>query len=134
MLSSVAVRQWLSPLVAVLFTCIALTGILMWLHVRVRGVQGVHEMSGLAFAVVGLVHLASNWRALVAYFRRTPAWIALTAGAVACAALLTVAGLGGSDGDHDDERGGHERIDRSAAPSTAREHPREARARDEREH
>jgi hypothetical protein len=117
MLSSVTVRQWLSPLVAVLFTAIAVTGILMWLHVRVPGIKGLHEFGGLAFALVGLVHLASNWRALVAYFRKTQAWIALGAGAIACAVLLVGGAFGGED--HDEERGGRERRDRRGAQSAS---------------
>jgi hypothetical protein len=112
LLSSVTVRQWLSPLVAVLFASIAVTGVLMWLDVRLPGVKQLHEIGGLVFAAAGIAHVVSNWKALTAYFRKPKAWVTLGAGVLACLALL-VAGLAGG-GDHEDgrERGGRERHER----------------------
>lgn len=113
MLSSVSVRQWLSPLVAVLFAAIAVTGVLMWLEARLPGVKQLHEVGGLVFVAVGIVHVVSNWNALTAYFRKPRAWVTLGAGVLACVALL-VAGLAGGDGGHEDgrERRGRDRYER----------------------
>jgi len=114
MLSSVSVRQWLSPLVAVLFASIAATGVLMWLEVRAPGVKQLHEVGGLVFVAVGIAHVVSNWNALTTYFRKPKAWVTLAAGVLACAALLVAGLAGGGDGGHEDGRGqrGRERYER----------------------
>ena len=112
MLSSANVRQWLSPLVAVLFASIAVTGVLMFLEVRVSGVKQLHEIGGLVFAAVGLLHVVSNWRALTAYFRKPKAWVTLGAGVLACLALLVAGIAGGEDREDGRERGGRERHER----------------------
>ena len=83
-------RHWLSPLTMVLFVAIALTGVLMWLHLRVPGVKLLHEIAGLLFIAVGIAHLVLNWRVLCAYFRRRTAWVTLSAGILVCAVLAVM--------------------------------------------
>ena len=105
MLSSANTRQWLSPLVTVLFAAIAVTGVLMVLELRAPAVKPLHEVAGIAFAVAGLAHLASNWRALVACFRKPRGWVTLVAGALVCAALLAAGVSGGEGRERGPERG-----------------------------
>jgi hypothetical protein len=103
-------RHWLSPLTAVFFAAIGLTGILMWLHLDVPGVKLLHEIAGLLFTAVGLAHLGLNWRVLCAYFHRRTAWITLSAGIMLCAALAIVdlAGGGEREGARGSSHGHHE--------------------------
>ena len=90
MLSRVLERTWVTPLTAVSFAAVAITGILMWLHVRVPAIRELHELLGLVFAVAGVVHLTANWRAFIAYFRRP--W-ATASCAASCAASVLAAVL-----------------------------------------
>ncbi len=117
MLSSVKVKQWLSPLVAVLFAAIGATGILMSLELRVPGIQSFHEVAGITFAVAGLAHLVSNWKALVAYFRKPKGWVTLVAAALACVTLLLAGMAGRGDREFGPERRGHDRHERTAGES-----------------
>jgi hypothetical protein len=113
MLSSATVRQWLSPLVAVLFLSTAVTGVLLVLEVRAPGGRHLHEIGGLLFAAGGVAHAISNWRALVAYFRKRKAWVTLGAGVLVCVALL-MAGIAGGDHEEGRERGPRERHEHRA--------------------
>lgn len=94
-------RPWVSPVVAIAFLAVAGTGVLMLAHAGDRGLRGLHEMAGLLFAAAGVLHLAINWRAFLACFRRPAALVALIVTTALCAALaLAHGGAGGS------ERGG----------------------------
>jgi hypothetical protein len=85
-------RSIISPVVAVAFAVVAITGVLMLMHIRSRALNGVHEMAGLAMAVAGVVHLVLNWRAFVALFRHRRAIVACAVTA-ALSVGLYVAGL-----------------------------------------
>ncbi len=113
MFSKPSVRTWLSPLVAVLFSMIALTGILMWLEVRVPGVKSLHEVGGLIFVGAGVFHVVSNWRALTGYFRTRTAWLTLAAGTTVCAIVIGVGAIAGAG--REGERDGHDRHERQEA-------------------
>ena len=81
-------RHWLSPLTMVLFAAIGVTGLLMWLHLRVPGVRLLHELAGLVFTGVAALHVALNWRPFCACFRRRKAWVTLVAAIALCAAIV----------------------------------------------
>lgn len=66
-----AQKPWLSPFVAVTYVAVAITGILMLLHVKAPGVHSLHQWGGVLFAVAGTIHLLLNWRMLVSYFTFT---------------------------------------------------------------
>jgi hypothetical protein len=108
--ASTALRHWLSPLTMVFFIAIVFTGTLMWLHFKVPGVTLLHEIAGLLFTTVGIVHLVLNWRVLCAYFRRQTAWITVLAGILLCAvlAVVSLAGGGEREGAHRSSPGHHE--------------------------
>jgi hypothetical protein len=94
-------RTWLSPLTGVAFLAIGITGILMFFHVRLPGMTFLHEIGGLLFVVVAVIHLKLNWRPLLACCRHRRGRIALWTG-TAIAAVLLVLGLG-----HDAAHGSH---------------------------
>ena len=103
-------RAWLSPLTAVAFAAIGLTGVLMFFHVRLPGITVFHEVIGLLFVTVGAIHVAYNARALLAYLRRTPGILAALLGVAVCVVALSF-GVG-HEADH---QRGAERF-RSDAP------------------
>jgi hypothetical protein len=86
-------RTWLSPLTGVAFLAIAITGILMFFHVRLPGMILLHELGGLLFVVVAVLHLRINWRSLLSCCRQRRGRIALWAGA-AITVVLLVLGFG----------------------------------------
>jgi hypothetical protein len=94
-------RTWLSPLTGVAFLAIGITGILMFFHVRLPGMTFLHEIGGLLFVVVTVLHLKLNWRPLLSYCRLRRGRIALWTG-MALTAVLLVLGLG-----HDSAHGRH---------------------------
>jgi hypothetical protein len=81
-------RTWLSPLTTVAFVAIAVSGVLMFFHVRNGGITVLHELAGLLFVVAGAGHLALNWKTLVGYFRHRTARVVFGIALVACLALL----------------------------------------------
>ena len=87
-------RTWLSPITAVTFAAVAVTGVLMFFEVRSRMLHGLHEWVGVAFAVAGLLHLILNWRVFVAYFRRPVAVASVVVGVALCVVVAMFAALG----------------------------------------
>ncbi len=96
--ATISSRPWLSPLTGLSFLVIGVTGILMFLHVRLPGTTVLHELGGILFVVVGGWHLKLNWRRLLAYCRQSRGRRALFLGA-AIMALFLVLGLG-HEADH----------------------------------
>ena len=90
-------RVWLSPLTALTFAVIGLTGVLMFFDLRLPGTTQLHELAGLLFVVLGGFHLQMNWRAFMSYCARRPARVALCVGGALMAGLLI---LGVAHEDH----------------------------------
>jgi len=57
----------LSPFVAVGFSVISITGVLLFLHVKNGPIIVLHEWFGWAFVVSGLIHVLLNLRPLLSY-------------------------------------------------------------------
>lgn len=79
-----SIRRWLSPLTALLFVTVSLTGIFM----HAPGAHVLHQWSGYLFILAGLGHLWINRKPFLDQLRRPAAWITLGVGAVVCVALL----------------------------------------------
>jgi hypothetical protein len=92
-------RAWLSPLTGVSFVVVGLTGVLMFLHLRLPGMTMLHELGGLLFVIVGVWHLKLNWLAFLAYCGQGRGRVALVAGTVVMVLILAL-GIG-HDGEHD---------------------------------
>lgn len=91
-------RTWLGPLTGLSFAAIGITGILMFFHVRLPGMNMLHELAGLLFVVVGVWHVTLNWRPLRRYCCQRKGITALVVGALLMAVF---AGLGfGHDKGH----------------------------------
>lgn len=76
-------RSWLSPLVAVTFFGVSVTGILMLFHLKLPGMVSIHEWGGLLFVLAGICHLLLNWQAFRSYFKSKDAMVGLLIGTVA---------------------------------------------------
>ena len=107
MTASTNPRHWLSPLTTVFFAAVGVTGILMWLHLRVPGVKLLHEVAGLLFVAAAGAHVVRNWRPLCACFRRRAAWNTVLAAVLVCTALaaMDLARGGGREGGREGEHG-----------------------------
>jgi hypothetical protein len=97
-------RAWLSPLTGISFVGVGLTGVLMFLHLRLPGMTMLHELGGLLFVIVGVWHLTLNWRALLAYCGQGQGRVALLVGTVLMVLFLAL-GIG-HDSEHE-QRGQH---------------------------
>ena len=85
-------RPWVSLLTGFFFVVLSITGIALLVHVRIDSLKMLHELAGLAFVIIGVVHLVFNRRCLVSYFGDRRALIALTAAVVLCGILIVHAG------------------------------------------
>lgn len=101
-------RSWISPVTAVAFVGVAVTGVLMLCEVR-GPIKPLHEWMGLVLAIAGCIHLIINWRPLMKYFDKRSARIAAGV-ALALSALLLAAGMHGGppegEGHHGRDHGG----------------------------
>jgi len=99
MFSKAFQRTWVSPIVAVSFAVVGVSGILMLLHIRVMGMRDLHEWMGVMLVIAGAIHLLLNWKVFLGYFRKRSALVALAV-AIVLSLGLVFAGAG------EDPRGG----------------------------
>ena len=90
-------RTWLSPVMAVAFSSVAITGTLMLFHVKVPAMKELHEWMGLVLATAGALHLLVNWRTFWAYFAKRRALVALGAALLLGAVLLASGATSGPE-------------------------------------
>ncbi|MCA9656986.1 MAG: DUF4405 domain-containing protein, partial [Myxococcales bacterium] len=86
-----------TPMVAAAFVITALTGVLLFFHLGERLFKQLHEWIGLAMVVGAALHIAGNWKAMVATLRRPPQWV-FAALALVTAAAFVVPQLSGDAG------------------------------------
>lgn len=96
-------RTCLSPFVTVAFIVIAVTGVLLFFHVKNGPIMVLHEWFGWLFVVAGAVHLLLNLRPLLAYLRQPAALISLGVGLVLVAFLW----FGGTQHEQEHHRRGY---------------------------
>lgn len=72
-------KAWVSPVTAVSFAAVALTGLLLLFHVRAPGIKGVHEWMGVVMTAAAVFHLLLNGRTFLAHFRNGKAILAVVA-------------------------------------------------------
>ncbi len=90
-------RGWICALVAVTFAALAISGIMMMLHIKLPlDLKLAHIVTGIFFVVAGAVHLALNWKTFASHFKSRPAIITTVAAAAVIVALLFIGGPTGS--------------------------------------
>ena len=102
-----ATRNWLSPAAALCFLVVAVTGVLMFFHVRLPAIRFLHELLSLVLVVVGTWHIALNFKRLLIYLATRTAKITLGVGLLICSALVVL-------GVFHDQHEGRDRGDRGA--------------------
>ncbi len=85
-------RNYATPLSLVTFLATTVTGVLLFFEVRSRLLSEAHEWIGMLFVTAMLLHLARNWRGLVAMLS-TPRNKAIVGGLGAIATLLILASV-----------------------------------------
>lgn len=91
-------RTWVSPIVALSFAVVGISGVLMLFEVRSFPMKVLHEWMGVMMVAAGTIHLFLNWKAFSGYFRNRSAMVALVAGTLLCCALIFAGG--GEDPRH----------------------------------
>lgn len=81
-------RSWITPVVALSFAATAITGLMMFFHLRGHAINSLHEFGGLAFAAAGMIHLIINWKAFLTCFRKPYGIAALVLCSLICLALI----------------------------------------------
>ena len=64
-------RKYATPLSLVTFLAAAVTGVMMFFDVHSRQLSEVHEWIGVIFVIALLLHLARNWRGMLAMMSST---------------------------------------------------------------
>lgn len=70
-------RPVITPVVGALALVIGITGVMLFFHLGEGLVKGMHEWLGLLFAAVMLIHMLSNWNALINYFNKRVARVGM---------------------------------------------------------
>lgn len=96
-------KTWISPFVAVAFAVIAVTGLLLFFHVKNGPIMALHEWFGWLFVIAGAVHLLLNLRPLLAYLKQPAALISLGVGL----ALVAFLWFGGAAHEQEHHRRGY---------------------------
>ncbi len=72
-------RTWATPLITATFVVTAVSGVMLFFHVRSSGITFSHIWLGWAMLAAVALHLWLNWRPFVLYFKRPiPATIMAT--------------------------------------------------------
>jgi len=101
-------RTWISPLVAISFFIVSITGLMMMTHTGSRGISSLHEWMGVLFIIAGAVHLILNWKPFLACFRNRQCTVAVLA-VLVLSSLFLLGGLSDRESPDFSGRGGHGR-------------------------
>ena len=108
-MTSKNIRTGLNPLMMITFIIVGLTGILMLLHLDLRGIKHVHEWMSVVFLILCIVHLFLNWRAFLAHLKNGPVLLSVIGICLLSALLFFSAGDKGKDGHYGRSGAGHSR-------------------------
>lgn len=91
-------RNIITPFVTLLFAVIALTGILMFLHILDGYTEVLHELLGVVFIIFSVLHIIINWKALRGHLKSEKFGIALV---ITIILSLSIVLAGKGHGDHE---------------------------------
>lgn len=63
-------RNYVTPFISLVFLVVAISGLLMFLHLFDGYTEVVHEILGLFFVVCAIFHIILNWKALRIHFKK----------------------------------------------------------------
>lgn len=64
------IKNYATSLTSLTFIVIGLSGIMLFLGIGKNYVKDLHEVLGLAFVVVALLHVVANWTLMKKYFSK----------------------------------------------------------------
>ncbi len=99
-LTPAVARSIISPVVAVMFAVVAITGLLMLGPAHGGALRGLHEVAGIAMAIAGLAHLVVNWKPFLALFRHKRAIVGCALAAGLAVVLFFAGGNEAAHGRH----------------------------------
>jgi hypothetical protein len=79
--------KFVTPLLIVSGVVVGLSGVLMFWHLEPRGLKDVHELLGLVFVVVCVLHVINNIRPLKSQFARSRSLTLMSVSALVIVAL-----------------------------------------------
>lgn len=85
-------KAWISPMTAILFTVVTVTGICMFFHVGPGSFKFLHKWVSWGLVAVGLLHLCVNFKVLMSYLKTKAALISIAVGIILCVAVAMQAG------------------------------------------
>ncbi len=99
MITKTALRPYVNPSVAFTFAAVSVTGLLMLFDLG--DAEDLHKWAGIAFIIAGAMHVAIQWRVLVACFRgrKTAVWTA----AIFLLGAILIVGTGDAGRDDGDD-------------------------------
>jgi hypothetical protein len=78
MLNSQKVRAWATSLTIGAAALSAISGVTMFLHMRIGFVKVVHEWGGWFLLIGGLFHVIGSWESFVRYFSKPVGRVIIT--------------------------------------------------------
>ena len=72
-------RVWISPVTAVTYIVVSLSGLFLLFHIHVGNMRAVHEWMGYLFIVIGLLHFVMNFNPFLYYLPSRSAIISVVA-------------------------------------------------------
>lgn len=82
-------RNFITPLVTIVFLVVAITGVLMLFHIFDGFTEVVHEILGLFLILFSVLHIILNWKSLIIHFKKR-VFIPATIAVVVISVLLIV--------------------------------------------
>ncbi len=79
-------RVWISPVTAITYVIVSISGLFMVFHIHAGNMRAVHEWIGYVFIAVGLLHFVLNFKPFLNYFPSRLATISV----VACLIAMNV--------------------------------------------
>jgi hypothetical protein len=67
----ITIRDFATSFTATMFFVMATSGVMMYFHFMDKAVKELHEVLGLAFVAIVLLHIYVNWNAMKKYFSKT---------------------------------------------------------------
>lgn len=96
---SVVQKPVLSPFLLTVFAAVAVTGVLLFFHIKNGPIVVIHEWLGMAFVIAGVLHIVLNFRQFLSYCKLARAWIGIVL-ALVLVGLFALAGLNHHGGPH----------------------------------
>jgi hypothetical protein len=112
-------QKYATPFTTGFFLISLISGMALFFHVGTQYFRGMHEWLSMVLILPFVFHIWKNWRAFLAYFKRTPMLIALGLSLVAGLAFAIPAGMTTNTGGGNPIRGIARALENSSLATVA---------------